>query len=67
MASKYQTKWEPHQKNEDFWKEVLVGRTVVNLTYDDHGIKSFTLDSGEVVSMHMGPENRPTLAIQDDE
>lgn len=54
------------QENREFWTEVLVGRTIKEVTYKDGGIDAFVLDSGEVVSLHKGPNDRPTIAIQDE-
>jgi len=49
--SKYKAEWKEFSLNEDFWKEVLVGRKITEITFDDHGIATFVLDSGEVVHL----------------
>lgn len=47
--SKYKTEWKENQLNEEFWNEVLCDRTIVKVNFDDIGIKSLILDSGEEV------------------
>lgn len=50
----YKTEWIEMDKNEEFWKEVMVGRTIESLTFDDSGITSFILDSGEEIFVPLG-------------
>lgn len=45
----YEAKWAPFSLNEDFWREVLVGRSIVDITFDKNGVESLVLDSGEKV------------------
>lgn len=66
MASKYRAPWVPMQENREFWDEVLVGRTIKEIHYKDGGIDAFVLDSGELITLTKGPEERPTICIQDD-
>lgn len=66
MASKYRSPWVPMQENREFWDEVLVGRTIKEIQYKDGGIEAFVLDSGEVVQLAKGPQDRPTICIRDD-
>ncbi len=49
--------------NKEFWKEVLEGRTISEVKFDDDGIGSLTLDSGEEIFV-AGDKRR--LYIQDD-
>ncbi len=49
MASKYKAEWKENSLNEAFWAEVLVGRKITAIAFDEHGISGLTLDSGEVV------------------
>lgn len=44
---KYKNEWKEYSINKDFWKEVLVGRKITDVVFDDEGITSFHLDSGE--------------------
>lgn len=46
---KYKTEWKEFSKNEEYWREVLVGRTITSTDFDDKGIESLHLDNGEVV------------------
>lgn len=46
---KYKNVWEPFSLNEDYWKEVLVNRTIVSLEFNDKGINCLILDNGEKV------------------
>lgn len=66
MASKYQASWVSGQENREFWNEVLVSKKIVFVNWTDGGIESLVLDSGEVVKLVGGPEQRATFAIQDD-
>lgn len=47
--SKYQAVWKPNSLNEPFWREVLEGRKIVRIDFDEHGISALHLDSGETV------------------
>lgn len=46
---KYKNEWKENSVNQEFWKEVLIGRTIVDLKFDNNGLKYFTLDNGEKV------------------
>ena len=45
----YKAPWVPMTMNKEFWTEVLVGRTVTSLTFDEKGVDHMTLDDGQVV------------------
>jgi hypothetical protein len=47
--SKYKSEWKAFELNQAFWEEVLVGRTIKSLRWDDTGIKALVLDSGEEI------------------
>lgn len=64
-TSKYKAEWKPFSKNEEFWNEVLVGRKIVNITWDDNGITGVTLDSGEWVGVKKNEFDHATLFIKD--
>lgn len=64
-VSKYQAEWQANSKNEAFWNEVLVGRKIVSLTWDEKGISGFTLDSGEWVGVKKNEHDVATLFIKD--
>ena len=66
MPSKYKSPWEPLKKNEAFWREVLEGRTIKEVKFNDVGIEGVVLDNGEHVGLHLGPNNTPTIFIQDE-
>lgn len=46
---KYKSDWKSNSGNENFWKEVLVGRTIVDLIFDSDGLVSMILDNGEAI------------------
>lgn len=46
---KYKNEWKENSVNQEFWKEVLIGRTIVDLKFDNNGLKYFVLDNGEKV------------------
>lgn len=46
----YCSEWKPNSKNEAFWREVLEGRRIVEVIFDDRdAIAALRLDSGEQV------------------
>lgn len=45
----YNTKWKPSGLNQGFWEEVLVGQKIIDVKFDDGGIYSLILSSGEEV------------------
>lgn len=45
----YKNKWQENSLNIDFWKEVLVGRMIVDLEFEEYGIESLILDNGEKI------------------
>lgn len=47
--SKYKTEWKDWSNNEDFWREVLEGRVIKEVKFDDMGVFSLILDSDEEV------------------
>lgn len=63
--SKYKEKWEENSKNEPFWREVLVGRKIVDLRWKDGSIDCLVLDSGQEVFIHKNKEGVATLMIED--
>ena len=60
---KYSTEWTSNSLNTAFWQEVLVGRTIVALDFDDKGLKSLKLDSGETV--YTPTDVHPLYIVQD--
>lgn len=63
--TKYKTEWKPMERNEAFWNEVLVGRKIAKLDYDEEGLAAFILDSGERIALSTGPAGKPTICIHD--
>lgn len=45
----YNNKWSPNSLNQGFWEEVLVGQEITDVKFDDKGIYSLILGSGEEV------------------
>jgi len=62
MKLKYKTKWKSGSLNKRFWCEVLQGKTITSLKFDDEGIYSFTLDSGQEVIL-LGDSGRLMIEI----
>lgn len=60
--SKYKAPWKEFDLNKDFWTEVLVGRTIKQLLWDDRGISGLVLDTGEIIRL---PQNSERLSIND--
>ena len=64
--SKYKAEWRPYSKNEEFWAEVLVGRKIVDIKFDENHLCAFKLDLGEVVHFRAGVDDGQGLIyIQD--
>lgn len=65
MQSKYKAEWKPFSLNKKFWNEVLKGRTIQSLEWDDEGLSALVLDDGQRVTLVMGGTagSTPTLAI----
>lgn len=63
--SKYQAAWAANSKNEAFWNEVLVGRKIVSITWDDKGVSGFKLDSGEWVGVKKNEHDDAVIFIED--
>ena len=64
-GSKYKAVWQPYSKNEDFWKEVLVGRRIVGIEFDSDHLNVLVLDSGERVKILNNEKGKGVIAIED--
>ncbi len=62
--TKYKTEFKNGEMNQDFWREVLVDRKITDITFDNHGISTIKLDSGETVFLPIELKGG-RLAIQD--
>lgn len=60
--SKYKATWKEFALNKEFWEEVLVGRTIKELTWDDNGISALVLDNGEIIHL---PKENGRISIND--
>jgi hypothetical protein len=60
----YKAPWLPGERNEAFWREVLEGRTIKELLFDEKGVAAFMLDDGQRVELLL-VKDRATLAIKD--
>jgi len=56
---KYKSQWKPNSFNKPFWNEVLVGRKIKKITFNQDGIKYILLDSGEKVFTYRSKEQIP--------
>jgi hypothetical protein len=45
----YTTPYVPMALNKEFWKEVLVGRTIKKVVWDEKGIDALVLDDGQSI------------------
>jgi len=61
----YKAPWKTHDKNEAFWREVLVGKTIKDLEFVEDGIEAFILDDGQRVFLVRGVDSRSTIGIKD--
>jgi hypothetical protein len=46
---KHNAEWQSNQLNIEYWREVLVGRTIKDIDFDNEGLSSLYLDNGETV------------------
>lgn len=63
--SKYKSEWKEFELNKEFWQEVLVGRTIKDVVFDDTGIKHLLLDSGEEVFVVKNEHSKAVFCIKD--
>lgn len=63
--SKYKAEWKEFELNKEFWQEVLVGRTIKDVVFDDDGIKHLLLDSGEEVFVVKNENSKAVFCIND--
>jgi hypothetical protein len=64
-VSKYKAEWKPYSKNEEFWAEVLVGRKIVDIKFDETHLCAIKLDSGEVVKIINNENGKGVLCVED--
>lgn len=62
----YKSKWKQYSLNKTFWKEVLVGKKIKNISFNKDGIKYILLDSGEKVFTDRWAQKNPIyIKIED--
>jgi hypothetical protein len=61
----YKAPWIPMERNEAFWTEVLVGRTITSLTWNETGLEAMILDDGQKVFIIKNQNQEATLCIRD--
>lgn len=49
--------------NPEFWKEVLVGRTIKEIVHTEKGLTGFKLDNDELISLVPTSEGGKTLGV----
>lgn len=54
----YNSKWSPNSINQSFWEEVLMGQKIIDVKFDNGGIYSLILGSGEEVFVPRGSSSR---------
>lgn len=63
--SRYKTKFVPGEPNEEFWREVLEGKTITGLRFDNGTLTDFYLSDGQKVSIIKNENAVATLCIED--
>lgn len=63
--SKYKAEWKPGEANYLFWTEVLVGKTITSLAWDNGRLVGFGLDDTEEINIISNENGVATLAIKD--
>jgi hypothetical protein len=63
--SRYKSKWVPGEANEEFWCEVLKGKTIRDLRFENGKLTDLFLDDGQTVSIITNENAVATLAIKD--
>lgn len=61
----YKAPWVPNSPNHAFWIEVLVGRTIRGLQWEDGKLSCFVLDDGQKVFVIKNENGEATLMIKD--
>jgi hypothetical protein len=65
QVSKYKVEWKAFSKNEEFWREVLVGRKIVDIQFNESHLCALKLDSGELVKIINNEDGKGVLCIED--
>ncbi len=65
FVSKYKSEWKEFELNKEFWREVLVGRTIKDVVFDDMGIKHLLLDNNEEVFVVKNENGKAVFCIRD--
>lgn len=61
----YKAPWIPNSPNHEFWIEVLVGRKIVGLQWEDGKILCLCLDDKQKVYIIKNENGEATLMIKD--
>lgn len=65
MISKYKSEWKEFSMNKDFWNEVLLGRTIKEVMFDEDGISSIVLDNDENLFVVKNENCKAVFCIND--
>jgi uncharacterized protein YciU (UPF0263 family) len=63
--SKYKSEWKEFELNKDFWHEVLIGRVIKEVIFDDVGIKYILLDNDEKLFVIKNENSKAVFCIED--
>lgn len=61
----YKAPWVPHSPNYEFWIEVLVGRSITGLQWEDGKLLCFVLDDKQKVYIIKNENGEATLMVKD--
>jgi hypothetical protein len=61
----YKAPWVTGDKNEEFWREVLVGRAIKEISFDDIGIEYLLLDDGQKLFINHKSHGAGCIFIKD--
>ena len=63
--SRYKNEWKENSLNQEFWEEVLVGRTIDELIFDDNGLTAIVLDDRQVIYLKHEDVSKGVIYIKD--
>lgn len=65
MNSKYKSEWKEFSMNKDFWNEVLLGRTIKDVVFNEEGIESIVFDNDEKLFVWTNENGKAVFCIDD--
>ncbi len=62
----YKNKWKAGSLNKPLWKEVLIGKKIVGIKWDENRMTSLKLDSGETLYFDLSSDYSISINVPED-